>query len=1108
MEHTKERPDTTGRGRQSLWRTPAFVPYLRLAAAAILLVGVGVGIWRALFYQSDVSKGMAALREAYRAERPLEARIAGLGYAPLVETRGNQHSGDEVFRNRAERMLLDAFFTDPGPASEHALGKFYMTERKFDQAIIRFEEALKADPNNAQLYSDYGAALLEMGRANRSGDKTGKSLDQFARSLEHLNKALQLDGSLSEALFNRALLYEDMRLLQQSEEGWKKYLERDADSAWAGESRWRLAELEERDRARSRDGDELLADFVAAYKSRDDEKAFELLSKSTEAITGHLVWWQLLRAYLDASLKGERDKAGEFLKALSYAGELQRQRSGDRFVSDLSRFYESSAPKHQAALAQAHTLIEQAHALLARSETDRVVELYEKAKGIFDAAGDKAEGWYARYWVGYSFYRKSEFKRSLSGLSRVAEYGKLRGYFTLVENSLTMIANMHVESNQFSKSLASYKESLEISKKINDQYNTQKNLTSLAFAFKNLGDRKESLAYMQDCLERAGGFWSGARQMYRNYNTAAEILNTFGYYTAAAEYEKAALQFALEAKDPVFEHLCYRQLGAIHAKLQNYTEALRCAEQSYEVAKAISNTRTSMRPVALSSLQLAHIYRQTGDYDRAAAYYDDAIRVCKDINLFAYLYEAHKGRLLCYIDQGNDVSAEEELQTVLAFFEQHRAKIKEEKNRNSFFDSEQYVYDIAIDFEYSRKRNFEKAFDYSEVSRARSLYDLMTAGAEVAGEVSPDPVIASVSQPLMLGSIREKLPKQVQILQYSVLDDKLLVWLVSSSKFEVREQKITSSSLTEKVLNYWRSLSSLSEGEAEGLRVSGIGLYELLVKPVESLLEKDKQICVIPDKALNYLPFNALLSPDTGRYMISDYALSFAPSANTFLLGTEAAVRRSGAAEERVLSVGDPRFNRDAFPGLHDLPSSGREAEAVSRCYGSRSCLVGENATKTRVRNEMAKADVIHLASHYVMDERNPMFSKLLLSDEMKGGSSDGVLQAYDIYRTKLPAARLVVLSACQTGVEQYYNGEGMIGMSRTFLAAGVPLVVASLWPVASDPTADLMERFHRYRKRGDRSSAAALRQAQLDLIDDPHRRYSSPYYWAPFIIIGGYANF
>jgi CHAT domain-containing protein len=675
-----------------------------------------------------------------------------------------------------------------------------------------------------------------------------------------------------------------------------------------------------------------------------------------------------------------------------------------------------------------------------------------------------------------------------------------------------MIANIHAESNQFSTSIAYYNESLEISRKIDDEYNTQKNLTSLAFNFKNLGDRKESLAYMQRCLERTGDCWTGARQMYRNFDTAAGILNSFDYYAAAAEYEKAALQQALEAKDPVFEHRSYTHLGAIYSKLQDYTQARRYAEKSYQVAQAMSDERGDQRSIALSLLQLGHIYRQMQDYQNAAASYDDAIKIYNDINLFALLYEAHKGRLLCYIAQGNDSLAEEELQTVLAFFEQHRSKIREEKNRNIFFDLEQYVYDIAIDFEYSRKHDKERAFDYSEISRARSLFDIMSAGAEVVSKDDPNATIRAVSKPLILSSIKKTMPGDVQILQYSVLDDKLLIWVISSTKCEVAEEKITLSNLTEKALDYWQSISSLSKSDTEESRRQAIELYEILIKPVELLLEKDKQIFVIPDKALNYLPFNALINPSTGRYLIKDYRLSFAPSANTFLLSSQEADKRSGTRDEKVMAVGDPHFNRDAFPKLSYLPSSGKEAEEVSRCYNSGHCLVGKNARKTTIKSEMGEADVIHIASHYVIDEHNPMLSKLLLTEESKGNSkdqsSDSFLQAYDILQSKLPVTRLVALSACRTGIEQYYKGEGMIGMSRTFLAAGVPLVVASLWPVDSDLTADLMISFHKYRKPGKLSSAEALRQAQLDMIDQAPRQYNKPYYWAPFIVIGGHVSF
>jgi CHAT domain-containing protein len=100
------------------------------------------------------------------------------------------------------------------------------------------------------------------------------------------------------------------------------------------------------------------------------------------------------------------------------------------------------------------------------------------------------------------------------------------------------------------------------------------------------------------------------------------------------------------------------------------------------------------------------------------------------------------------------------------------------------------------------------------------------------------------------------------------------------------------------------------------------------------------------------------------------------------------------------------------------------------------------------------------------------------------------------------------VLSACQSGAERYYSGEGMISISRSFIAKGVPLVVASLWPVDSNATAELMISFHKGRKASHLSTAEALSLAQREMLGNPENPYRQPYYWASFILIGGYARF
>ena len=101
-----------------------------------------------------------------------------------------------------------------------------------------------------------------------------------------------------------------------------------------------------------------------------------------------------------------------------------------------------------------------------------------------------------------------------------------------------------------------------------------------------------------------------------------------------------------------------------------------------------------------------------------------------------------------------------------------------------------------------------------------------------------------------------------------------------------------------------------------------------------------------------------------------------------------------------------------------------------------------------------------------------------------------------------------MVLSACRTAAEQYYGGEGMVGIWSPFVTRNVPLVVASLWAVDSDSTKQLMVEFHRLRRRAGLPTAAALRRAQVDMLRGPHRSYRQPYHWAPFIAIGGHTKF
>jgi CHAT domain-containing protein len=148
---------------------------------------------------------------------------------------------------------------------------------------------------------------------------------------------------------------------------------------------------------------------------------------------------------------------------------------------------------------------------------------------------------------------------------------------------------------------------------------------------------------------------------------------------------------------------------------------------------------------------------------------------------------------------------------------------------------------------------------------------------------------------------------------------------------------------------------------------------------------------------------------------------------------------------------------------------------------------------------------VIHFAGHYVSNQREPLLSELVLAKQK--GSSDNDLTVGELLNMRLPRAKLVVLSACETSGRDYYKGEGLVGIARTFLELGVPLVVASQWSVESESTARLMLKFHEFRKSGQ-SSIEALHNAQLAMLNDQDTTFRDPYYWAAFTPLGGYVRF
>jgi CHAT domain-containing protein/Tfp pilus assembly protein PilF len=380
--------------------------------------------------------------------------------------------------------------------------------------------------------------------------------------------------------------------------------------------------------------------------------------------------------------------------------------------------------------------------------------------------------------------------------------------------------------------------------------------------------------------------------------------------------------------------------------------------------------------------------------------------------------------------------------------------------------------------------------------------------------------------PLSLAEIRAQvLDPSSALVEFFLGDERSFVWVVSAQ--DVVSAQLPPRRVVEKAAaRLHRAWSDPASSEA-GMQAAA-SLSRMVLGPVAPALW-GKRLVVAADGALHQIPFAALPMPGSGRPLLRDQEVVAVPSASTLALlrapkvsgqemGAEVAVladpvfgpddsRLRGQGAVKVASVQSDLLRSLEDTGLRrlePLAATRREAQAIAAHAGASrtfSALGFEASRATALGPEVARARVVHFASHALLDPKRPELSGIVLSlvDE-QGRSQEGFLSVGDVSRMHL-AAELVVLSACRTGLGKEVRGEGLLGLTRGFMHAGAPRVVASLWKVSDQATAALMDRFYRALLVERLPPAAALRTAQLALR--AQRRFSAPFAWAGFVLEG-----
>ena len=1089
------------------WSSPrAFLhsPWRAVAFAAVALV-VAFGAWQIFVRQSPVDEGLLALNSAFREQRPLESRISNLDYAPYVVTRGPEDDKtNQEELQRAELTLLNAQQRNATPAVLHALGKVYLAKKDFDKAIEKFNEALKGAPNNAQLHSDLGAAWLEKGKLDRQGAEPSKGLIELGRSLESLNKAVELNPNLLEALFNRALCHEYMMSSREAEASWKEYLQKDQSSPWAADAKRHLKELQANNARTSWNTGNAVQDFIAAHARNDSEKAWSVVTQNYTS-GGNQVTNSLVDALVDGT--GIENPAS----ALSFLARLELDRAGDRFTSDMVDQLKPEAPKRRQLLIEALRNMRDGYDLFIKSRFEPAIVKYSEAKRTYEALGNLTDQVFTEYRLAHCYLFLKDLKQAELMFKRLSVICSKREYGWLNAQCLYCLSHANYDQSHFSQAINYSEGALTRYERAADLNGAVKALTQLAQANQVLNRMGRAFQYLDKALALSINSPVEPMAKWGMLLQIALDMRSQGLHQAALIYQREALHVALEMERPLITSRTYSNLGFELAALKKFDEAKEAVRRAEETGEALKENPGGREIVAHASQQLGEIYRQSGECTKAIQSYDKSIDIYSQLNRDYYSFAARKGKLFCFIVNNDDRSAAEELPTVLALFDEYRPKITDENQRVSFFANQQNVYDLAIYYEFVRRQDVNKAFEYSEDSRARALLEAIREGAKVSKKNDePQVYLGAVSRSMSLDEIQKKMPANAQILQYAVLDDRLLMWVLTPSAIQRKEVKISAGELKEKVQSFFETVDAPSSANPTARAHAGEDLYRTLIAPVESWLDKSRYLCIVPDKFLNYVPYQALTSPASGRFLIEDYNLGTAPSATIFVDLSESAHAKGARSDEQLLSVGNPQFNRTDFEALDDLPAAATEAKAVASLYAARNPLLRAAATETAVRSQIERADVVHLAMHYIVNDQMEILSGFPLAPEgnREQDAANGFLQSYEIYSLRLARMRLAVLSACETAIGRQYAGEGAIGAARPFMIAGVPTVVATLWRVDSEASAELMTIFHTHRTRDHLPASEALRRAQIEMARGDDAQHRHPYYWAAFQTIGGLSTY
>jgi CHAT domain-containing protein/predicted negative regulator of RcsB-dependent stress response len=833
---------------------------------------------------------------------------------------------------------------------------------------------------------------------------------------------------------------------------------------------------------------------------------------------------------------------------------------------------------------EANTLNNTAESYSEMGDLSYALENFQQVLKFCQERGDSRLEAYVQNNIGKIYDTWAESDTALDHYQKALEI--FRGLKNVEGEALVLenIGMVHAWLDDVQPALQYFQDALKIRQQLNEPRGMSVALNNIGYAQTLLGDHEEALKQLDLALNFSRASRNRPFEAYTLVNIGIAYVS-LGKPQKALEQYQQALGIQKELEDRRGQAITLDKIGQANALLGQSSKALESYGQAIQLWIAVGDKQGQ----ALSLYGIARVERDRQNLREARDRVEEAISIVESLRAkmtghqLRMIYFASKQdyyaldidvRMRLYEQTRSEADMEAALfaseraraRNLLDILNEahadiHRGVAPQFAERNRQLEQEINVLAQSLLRLRNQKRTEDAAAVEDRLSRLLTEYDNLQAKVKALNVSYAD---LSQPQPLRPREVQQLLDDDTLLLEYALGEERSYLWAVTRTA--IKSYTLPGQAEIEKVAAEFRRIITAYEPPKSGetnmqylarLRKAAdqyprqaLELSRIVLGAVSSQLG-NKRLVIIPDGALQYIPFEALpLSGTENRSYIAagtigytplllEHEVVYEPSASTLSLLRNTPRRR--AASKTVAILADPVFDSkdDRVPGavkgsnnkavpktlpgelsrslrdvgdvggadyrLERLRHTAEEANAIIALAPAGSgmkALDFKASRATATSPDLAQFKTVHFATHGILNDKHPELSGIVLSMvNERGQPEDGFLRLRDIYNLNLPVD-LVVLSACRTGIGKQVRGEGLIGLTRGFMYAGASRVTASLWKVDDEATAELMKRFYRNMLEKKMPVAAALRQARIEMMNE-REQWRAPYYWAGFVLQG-----